>query len=124
MDSSLARAVTEAEIALYERDGLVLLRNIHPQTWGDTLRATIDELFTRDVNAKPISEGHAGGEAKGARMDIVKMARRQKKNGPITLFPMTVQPMHRWWDAASLKLTLRVDVNPCVLTILKGHCRS
>ena len=82
MKTSLVRAVTEDEIEAYERDGFVILRNIHPQAWVDTLRATIDEVFARDVSAKPISEGHAGGEAKGARMDIVKMAAATKKERP------------------------------------------
>lgn len=79
MDSSLVRAVTEAEIAAYEHGGFVLLRNIYPQTWGDTLCATMVEVFACHANAKPISEGHADGEAKGAHIDIVKMVTAAKK---------------------------------------------
>ena len=59
MGFSLVRAVTEAEIATYERDGFVLLRNIYPQTWDDTLSATMIEVFACHASAKPISEGYA-----------------------------------------------------------------
>ncbi len=43
---------------------------------------TLDEVFARDVTPRAIIEGDAGGDAKGARMDIVQMAAAAKQARP------------------------------------------
>ncbi len=48
---SLARPITEEEIAAYERDGATVLRNVVPMEWIEQMRAAIDRILENPGSA-------------------------------------------------------------------------
>jgi len=71
MRSELTRAVTDEEIATYERDGVVVLRGIYPLEWVDQLRDGMDEVFARSKPGEREKALATGNSMVGSRSDMV-----------------------------------------------------
>lgn len=74
------RPVTAAEIAAFERDGVVLLKGIHSTAWVDHLREQLDEVFDRtghDPNAT-----WTGASRTGDRTDMADVIGRYRAGRP------------------------------------------
>jgi hypothetical protein len=76
--AELKRPVTAEEIATYERDGVVVLRDIYPLEWVDRLRDAMDDVFAR--SAPSLQQGSmADGKAQaGSRSDMVERATQRR----------------------------------------------
>ena len=68
------RPVTDAELETYDRDGVVVLRDICPLDWVDEFRDTLDEVFNRstDVGREGLD---TGASRAGSRSDIADRVR-------------------------------------------------
>ena len=68
------RPVTETELGTYDRDGVVVLRDICPLDWVDEFRETLDEVFNRstDVGREGLD---TGASRAGSRSDIAERVR-------------------------------------------------
>ena len=71
MASELTRAVTDEEIVTYERDGVVVLRDIYPIEWVDRLREGMDEVFARSKPGDREKALTTGQSSVGSRSDMV-----------------------------------------------------
>lgn len=76
MSAELTRAVTDEEIATYERDGVVVLRAIYPIEWVDKLRAAMDDVFARTQPGEPVKALVSGTSSVGSRSDMVDRVTR------------------------------------------------
>lgn len=74
------RSVTDEERATFERDGVVLLRQIHPLEWVDYLREQLDQIFDRS-DADPYATW-SGASAKGDRVDMAEVISRYQAADP------------------------------------------
>jgi len=77
---NLARDITSEEIETFNREGVVALRNVVPNSWVDQLRAAMDEVFDRDGSDTKgaLAEGSSN---KGSRGDIAAHMRKLIEGG-------------------------------------------
>lgn len=68
------RAVTEAEKADFDRDGVVRLAGIYPADWVDYLKAQLDDVFDGRAERSTEQRSVSGHSTEGIRVDMVALA--------------------------------------------------
>jgi ectoine hydroxylase-related dioxygenase (phytanoyl-CoA dioxygenase family) len=82
------RAITEAERATYQRDGVVLLKNIYPPQWLAWLQVQLELLLIKPPNAElestdlSLHDGAIGNLNQGSRNDMVAVAKHVSSLNP------------------------------------------
>lgn len=74
------RSVTADEIGQFKRDGVVLLKQIHPTAWVDQLRNDLDEVFDRTGNDPDAT--WSGASTTGDRTDMTDIIGRYRASRP------------------------------------------
>ena len=73
-NAMLTRSITEDEIATFQRDGVVVLRDVYPLAWVDRLRVAMDEVFARSPTPSITTATRTGTSHEGSRTDMVARA--------------------------------------------------
>ena len=81
-DRAPVRHVTDEERAAFDRDGVVLLRGIHPPDWVDFLEAQLDDIFDGHAHRSADQRSVTGDSTDGIRVDMVALANGLKKVQP------------------------------------------
>lgn len=77
------RAVSDAELETYDRDGVVVLRDICPLGWVDEFRVVLDGVFNRDTDVG--REGLVTGASRaGSRVDVAERVRQMMENHDVS----------------------------------------
>jgi hypothetical protein len=76
----MSRPVTDDEIATFERDGVVPLRQIHPTEWVDDLRVHLDEVFNRTGEDRDAT--WTGSSNTGDRVDMAEVIGSYRSGSP------------------------------------------
>lgn len=81
-DGNPLRAVTDAERAAFERDGVVRLRGIYPAAWVAYLEAQLDDVFDGRSDRAMDQRSVTGASTDGIRVDMVALATGLRRARP------------------------------------------